>query len=302
MKQNGVYPTLGAMALLLLAGLYAGAAFSAGDSCLSCHEDDAGVKGIMYRAHGQAADHRMPAGDAMCEACHGQSDAHADKPRANKPARVFSAIGKLTADEKNAVCTDCHKTGHQKAWPTSEHASADVSCVNCHEVHSTQDRVQKKQKQFTVCVGCHVEQKVDAGKFSRHPLKEGVVVCTDCHDTHGGKGPSMLKQFTVNETCYECHTEKRGPFLFEHEPVQDDCTNCHVPHGSVHDNMLMVRMPQLCQQCHDDTSHRGYDYAQPVDGRGNPFLESSYIKGKQCLSCHGEIHGSNHASGGAYFE
>ena len=58
----------------------------------------------------------------------------------------------------------------------------------------------------------------------------------------------------------------------------------------------------VCQQCHDDTSHRGYDYAQPEDGRGNAFLESPYIAGKQCLACHGEIHGSNHGAGGAYFE
>ncbi len=36
----------------------------------------------------------------------------------------------------------------------------------------------------------------------------------------------------MNETCYTCHADKRGPFLWEHQPVNEDCTNCHTPHGS----------------------------------------------------------------------
>ena len=110
----------------------------------------------------------------------------------------------------------------------------------------------------------------------------------------------MLKEATVNETCYQCHTEKRGPFLWEHEPVQDDCTHCHTPHGSVNDNLLAVRTPFLCQQCHIDTSHRGYNYATDEVLPGGS--RSHYAQAKGCLNCHGEIHGTNHASGGGYFE
>ena len=33
----------------------------------------------------------------------------------------------------------------------------------------------------------------------------------------------MIKADSVNELCYTCHTEKRGPFLFEHAPVREDC-------------------------------------------------------------------------------
>ena len=58
----------------------------------------------------------------------------------------------------------------------------------------------------------------------------------------------------------------------------------------------MVRMPFLCQQCHIDSGHRGTNY-----GVSDVALdEHAFSKG--CLNCHGEIHGTNHVGGGAYFE
>ncbi len=292
--------------LLLTSGLFAAGSVYAEKTCLSCHgKKDAGQT-ILHRAHGQAADERLPDGAAMCQSCHGASADHTAKPKKNSPDIRFAGEGASSAEEQSAVCTGCHDGGHQKAWPVSEHAAADVACTDCHNIHALEDLVQNPRTQSGVCLDCHVEQKANAAKFSRHPVKEGIVACSDCHNTHGGKGPSMLKEFTVNETCYECHTEKRGPFLWEHEPVQDDCTNCHTPHGSIHDNMLIARQPQLCQQCHDDTSHRGYNYAQEEipnrRGPPSPIRESHYATGKSCLNCHGEIHGSNHVSGGGYFE
>ena len=38
----------------------------------------------------------------------------------------------------------------------------------------------------------------------------------------------------LNDTCYDCHAEFRGPYLWEHAPVPEDCSNCHDPHGSNH--------------------------------------------------------------------
>ena len=86
----------------------------------------------------------------------------------------------------------------------------------------------------------------------------------------------MLVEATTNETCYKCHAEKRGPFLFEHEPVQDDCSECHNPHGSVNDQLLTARPPFLCQQCHNDTRHPGTVYANANVASSNqaPLPES----------------------------
>ena len=33
----------------------------------------------------------------------------------------------------------------------------------------------------------------------------------------------MLKEASVNDNCYKCHAEKRGPFLWEHPPVRENC-------------------------------------------------------------------------------
>ena len=32
--------------------------------------------------------------------------------------------------------------------------------------------------------------------------------CDDCHNPHGTLTDPLLKTNTVNETCYQCHTEK----------------------------------------------------------------------------------------------
>src|SRR5438132_9467247 len=49
------------------------------------------------------------------------------------------------------------------------------------------------------------------------------VGCTSCHNPHGGEGGKMLVDLTVNNVCYTCHAEKRGPFLWDHPPVRENC-------------------------------------------------------------------------------
>ena len=81
-------------------------------------------------------------------------------------------------------------------------------------------------------------------------------MCSDCHNPHGSPGDTkVLKEFTVNETCYNCHADKRGPMLWEHQPVRDNCLNCHTPHGSNRaaadegaDELPLLFLPQLGSQ------------------------------------------------------
>ena len=120
------------------------------------------------------------------------------------------------------------------------------------------------------------------------------MACTDCHNPHGSAGPTLLVKNTVNDTCYECHTEKRGPFLWEHQPVSEDCMNCHEPHGTSQSAMLRVRKPFLCNMCHSEARH-------PSTLRSGleapPLGASEYLLGRSCTNCHTQIHGSNHPSG-----
>jgi DmsE family decaheme c-type cytochrome len=102
----------------------------------------------------------------------------------------------------------------------------------------------------------------------------------------------MLREDSVNENCYTCHAEKRGPFLWEHAPVNESCTNCHEPHGSTNLRLLKVRQPRLCQQCHIESRHPTSPY--------NPRLGPKQVVNRSCVNCHQKIHGSNHPSGFAF--
>ena len=125
------------------------------------------------------------------------------------------------------------------------------------------------------------------------------MTCVDCHNPHGSTSKSLLKADTVNETCYTCHTEKRGPFLWEHAPVRDNCLTCHNPHGSNQDKLLTAARSFLCQQCHGNgpaVGHQStmYNAGQILGGGAGP---STRTLGRSCQNCHSQIHGSNHPGG-----
>ena len=101
--------------------------------------------------------------------------------------------------------------------------------------------LERKPAIAEACYGCHQQQRLQFNKQSHMPLPEGKMTCTDCHNPHGSTTQSLLKAETVNDTCYQCHAEKRGPFLWEHAPVRENCLNCHNPHGSNHEYLLTTR-------------------------------------------------------------
>jgi DmsE family decaheme c-type cytochrome len=89
-----------------------------------------------------------------------------------------------------------------------------------------------------------------------------------------------------------CHTEKRGPFLFEHAAGRESCITCHDPHGSTNDRLLVAKLPMLCQRCHIGTRHPSTIY-------DNLSIQSRSVRivDRGCVNCHAQIHGSNHPSG-----
>ena len=107
-----------------------------------------------------------------------------------------------------------------------------------------------------------------------------------------------MKRESVNATCYTCHMEKRGPFVHNHQPVQEDCTICHNPHGTTAENLLKTRAPFLCNSCHS-TPHGGFQpSAATTRPNGVPgwWNGSTNTQGRSCLNCHTQIHGSNNPS------
>ena len=134
--------------------------------------------------------------------------------------------------------------------------------------------------------------------------------CASCHNPHEGSRPSMMKADSVNELCYTCHAEKRGPFAFEHAPVREDCVSCHEPHGTNHPRLLTQKMPNLCWNCHftgsghfgsgdNFSTEKGVQVAPAGAPTGFPTVNARFGE-RSCRTCHVKVHGSNHPSG-AYF-
>ena len=274
------------------------------ESCMRCH--DAGSPlAILKTAHGVSGDSRTPFGQHACESCHGASPEHMGKPpaageRRVQPAVVFKGDRISPVETRNKVCLTCHENGLRMNWKGSQHASNEVACTDCHAIHTTKDAVQAKKTQPETCFKCHAEQRSDSMQYSHHPIREGKVVCSDCHNPHGSPGPKLLKEVRVTDTCYNCHAEKRGPFLWEHQPVREDCTLCHNPHGSVNARLLKEKMPFLCEDCHAARNDMGGDGVS----RGQTSKHGQFyytFSDRSCINCHSQIHGSNSPSGSVFF-
>jgi len=262
------------------------------DACSECHEDQ--VTGMRTDVHGQAADPRAPFAREQCETCHGPGSAHLDV----EGNCILSQQGRFgeSAAARNEICLSCHQ--HDMLhWRGSSHENDDLACSSCHNIHG-EDTVLERTTQAEVCFQCHRDIRAQTYRASTHPVRAGKVICSDCHDAHGSAGPGALRKNGINDTCYTCHAEKRGPFLWEHYPVTEDCTLCHTPHGSSHEPLLNRQGPQLCQQCHADIRAQGsrhvrrfldFDDSDPNRGR--------FIVGENCMNCHSRVHGSNHPSG-----
>lgn len=257
--------------------------------CTRCHDETEvyPVLSIGKTRHGTVADSRTP----TCTSCHGESETHTSIPTGVKdrpaPERAFGKKSATPVASRNEACLTCHQGGKRIHWQGSTHASRDVACTSCHQVHIAHDKVRDKLTQSEVCFTCHKEQRAQINRPSRHPIKEGKVACSDCHNPHGTAGPKLLVRDGVNDTCYTCHMEKRGPFVRTHQPVQEDCSICHNPHGTTTPNLLKVRSPFLCQQCHEPTSHRG----SMASLTGTSTGANTVARG--CLNCHTNIHGTN---------
>jgi DmsE family decaheme c-type cytochrome len=279
--------------------------------CTVCHDENwrVPVLTIYQTKHGVKGDSRTPG----CQSCHGESVQHQEDP-SKTPEVVFGAKSKLksSVEARNAACLTCHESSVRPKpnWAGSMHETRGVACTDCHEAHNPNPKVMSKLTQPETCFACHKDERAQIHRFSRHPILEGKVTCSDCHNPHGSTGPTLMVKNSVNETCYACHAEKRGPFLWEHAPVVDNCTNCHMPHGSNQVALLTTRPPMLCQNCHTgDHGKNHYSGANLPTGNvttGNGTIplgsQSPAAQGnaRSCLLCHSVIHGSNHPAGAKF--
>ena len=235
-----------------------------------------------------------------CETCHGPGSAHAEDP--DNPA-LLPRVDKLRPAQQSAVCPSCHDTGKQQFfWHGSAHAGARPLLHELPQRPLLQvgDRAAQERERDGAVL--HLPQ----GR-ARRDLEDLAPPAPRGQDrlrrlpqpARHRRPPRLITAASVNDQCYTCHAEKRGPFLWEHPPVRESCMNCHTPHGSNHLKLQQTSVPYLCQQCHANTRHPGtlYDGLRAAHARERAAdPASNRLFNRACLDCHAAIHGSNHPS------
>ncbi|MET0068077.1 MAG: DmsE family decaheme c-type cytochrome [Candidatus Thiodiazotropha sp.] len=265
------------------------------DTCLKCHDEDNEypVMPLFKTRHAVAADPRTPFANEQCETCHGPGGEHQVDTREGEvkpPILNFGRKAWTPVKDQNDRCLTCHQNHQRIEWQGSTHEFNEVACADCHRIHVARDPVLQHADQSQVCFDCHANQKAKFFQASHHPVREGQMTCSECHNVHGEDGSGLKIAATMREKCTACHAEKRGPFLWEHEPAAEDCTLCHASHGSNFQALLKKRPPQLCQQCHAPAGHPSVSY-------NGSRIPSQFLSVKGCLNCHSQMHGTNHPSG-----
>ncbi len=286
-------PAPGASAAAPAAALQAGN-FVGDDTCLACHESEG--KSLQGTLHGKSRNERTPSAKAnqTCETCHGPGREHSETGDAKK-IRVFTTVAAKNVRDASDTCLTCHDRGDHAMWKGGMHEARNLTCATCHSVHSPKSEHAQLKAASVVdtCITCHKTEVAKLQRFGHMPVREGKMECTACHNPHGSTNVRMLKVGNlVTDLCVSCHTEKRGPYLWDHAPVREACNTCHDPHGSNNERMLIAKPPILCQKCHIGTRHPStiYDGAQ-LANRSNRLI------GRGCVNCHSQIHGSNSPAG-----
>lgn len=238
-----------------------------------------------------------------CEGCHGPGQGHV-QARGGKTTIAF-AFSLMTPKQALDNCLACHAKDFTRAdVRRSSHSQSDIACNSCHSIHKSQAPkfLLAKQEQRDLCYQCHTNVRAQFSMPFKHRVNEGFMNCSDCHNPHGSPAPTwrmgirprMVTQALGNEQpCLKCHTDKRGPFAFEHAAVRvDGCEVCHNPHGST--NAKLLRRPAIfttCLECHNGADAfgrqaNGIPTHSPSHDMRNPRYQN-------CTTCHVRIHGSN---------
>jgi DmsE family decaheme c-type cytochrome len=274
------------------------------EACQACHAGY--VATFEASIHGKKGHPRTPANAGGCAVCHGDGTEHV-KAGGGRGVGGIRNLGskQLPAEEKSAVCLGCHADNrHLAFWDSGRHRKNDVSCINCHNTHGggpallrsddpsiTPFVTTSRQLEHETCTACHRDIRAQMHRPSHHPLLEGRIKCSSCHNPHGALSPSMVNNESTRDLCLSCHADKRGPFIFEHPPVEENCLSCHNPHGSRSVKLLREKVPNLCQDCHDASQHPGTAW-DPGDSFTGATPSTRFFA-RACLNCHNEIHGSN---------
>ena len=275
--------------------------YAGSDTCKLCHEEI--YNRFVKTPHYAVETNRSRGWAAMaCESCHGPGAKHAE----STDVKDIQQPAKMALAEANGTCLGCHRNNNTNVGRIlAGHAKDSVGCSECHTVHGTGGKpllVKRAADINAQCANCHLSVWASFQKPYKHRLPEGAMSCTNCHNPHSSTMPQTMRVAFGNEpTCFQCHSDKRGPFVFEHAPVRfEGCMACHEPHGSANPRMLTRHEVRLvCLECHANNPPPPAAVAGTNSVHLNnlgqippAFHDLRSPRYQNCTVCHVKVHGS----------
>lgn len=267
--------------------------------CIECHAKIIAKKKI----HG-------PVGTS-CASCH-KANANAHPL---EDVDGFSLIAKVPD-----LCYGCHE---MKKNAHLHPPFADGTCLDCHDVHSSNEEFFISTKVPGLCYSCHsdLSDTVKNSSVVHGAIKEQKT-CLNCHSPHSSSEKKVLIA-EEQALCLSCHDKtiavgtrtipnmkkmiEKSKYI--HPAIENNgCAVCHSPHASGNTFLLKDKFPignyavgkkesfALCFTCHepemietpvtkDATGFRDGD-------RNLHYLHVVKEKGRSCSNCH-SLHASN---------
>jgi len=149
----------------------------------------------------------MPPADEYCRDYHEQ--ATLDMLVAERKQKQGVALGSNHPPYAEKRCNDCHNKDSDsgfvvaadqlcahchKGFPKGNflHGPAAVGgCLKCHLPHTSQNPSLLTKPKRELCCVCHTEERVTQGLHAT--MNTRGLLCTDCHDPHGGNNRFFLR-------------------------------------------------------------------------------------------------------------
>ncbi|MHB9035812.1 MAG: cytochrome c3 family protein [Armatimonadota bacterium] len=160
--------------------------------CFGCHPASVIMPG-NEKSH-------LPVKEGLCLSCH--------NPHVSNQKALLKA-------DLSSTCFACHKKVEDATVAKHRHKvlEGNMNCMLCHKPHSSgQDSLMVKDE-VALCGQCHkhsfshpIAKKAD-GTVIKDPTTGTVLICSSCHDVHGGEFESLTKGDKGRDLCVRCHSK-----------------------------------------------------------------------------------------------
>ena len=212
--------------------------------CTECHDPNIShsINSMLNSKHWDKSHKATPVNKGGCQSCHGISKSHTNTPTKIQPEISFGPRWTSSVEQQNDECLSCHvKSATHRQWLNGKHASEEVTCVTCHDLHTDIDPVRVAKTQAKVCTVCHKIQKHGIHNITKNIAENPP--CSTCHNPHANPLPTVMMLENRSKGCRSCHDFKK---------MQQDTT---VTAKAKSYHRVMVKEDRTCVDCHLGVAH-----------------------------------------------